>query len=171
MTAPTSKPSRVRARPARDAGSRPSSAGWSAWLADPRTAVLAFLASALLFGGGRKLLQGVRARRAVAALETPDPSPEEVESAAEHGRAGLIDLFRLLGTAEKPEVRDAAGRALASLWARDELIVEEEKRARPPRVRRRPAGSPQISSRLEGCRRSRSRRLTACLFWSRAALA
>ena len=101
--------------------------GWSAWLADPRTAVLAFLASALLFGGGRKLLQGVRARRAVAALEGPDPSPEEVEAAAEHGRAGLIDLFRLLGTAEKPEVRDAAGRALATLWAKDDLIVEEEK--------------------------------------------
>ncbi len=46
---------------------------------------------------------------------------------AEHGRAGLIELFRLLGTAEKPKVRDAAGRALAILWAKDELIVEEEK--------------------------------------------
>ena len=106
---------------------RRTAPGWSAWLADPRTAVLGFLASALLFGGGRKVLQGIRARRSVAALEGPDPSVEEVEGAAEHGRAGLIDLFRLLGTAEKPEVRDAAGRALAILWAKDDLIVEEEK--------------------------------------------
>ncbi len=114
--------------PARTGRRKPAEPpGWSAWLGDPRTAVLAFLASALLLGGGRKLLQGVRARRAVAALEGLDPVPEEVEAAAEHGRAGLIDLFRLLGTAEKPEVRDAAGRALATLWARDELIVEEEK--------------------------------------------
>ena len=107
--------------------SRRSAPGWSAWLADPRTAVLAFLASALLFGGGRKVLQGLRARRAVAALDDPDPSPEDVEGVAEHGRAGLIDLFRLLGTAESPEVRDAAGRGLAILWAKDDLIVEEEK--------------------------------------------
>jgi hypothetical protein len=101
--------------------------GWAAWLADPRTAVLSFLAAALLFGGGRKVLQGVRARRAVTALCEPDPSPEEVEAAAEHGRAALIELFRLLGTAESAQVRDAAGRALAMLWAKDDLIVEEEK--------------------------------------------
>jgi hypothetical protein len=115
----------VAARPARTVAR--TSPGWSAWLADPRTAVRAFLGSALLFGGGRKLLQGVRARRAVAALGEPNPVPDEIEAAAEHGRAGLIDLFRLLGTAEKPEARDAAGRALARLWAKDELIVEEEK--------------------------------------------
>jgi hypothetical protein len=109
----------------------PTGSSWSFWrLADPRdprTAVLTFLIAALVFGGGRKVLQGVRARRAVAALEGPDPSPEEVEAASEHGRAGLIDLFRLLGTAEKPEIRDAAGRALAVLWAKDDLIPEEEK--------------------------------------------
>ena len=101
--------------------------GWAAWLADPRTAVLGFLASALLFGGGRKVWQGVRARRAVAALGAVDVRPSEVLAAAEHGREGLIELFRLLGTAEGPEVRDAAGRALAMIWGRDDLIVEEEK--------------------------------------------
>jgi hypothetical protein len=101
--------------------------GWAAWLADPKTAVLAGLAAALLFGGGRKLLQGVRERRVVTALNEPDPLPEEVEAAANHGRAALIELFRLLGTAERAEVRDAAGRALATLWAKDDLIVEEEK--------------------------------------------
>jgi hypothetical protein len=102
-------------------------AGWGAWLADPRTAVLGFLGSALLIGGGRKVWQGIQARRAVAALGASDVRPEEVEATAEHGREGLIELFRLLGTAETPEVRDAAGRALAILWARDDLIVEEEK--------------------------------------------
>lgn len=101
--------------------------GWAAYLADPRSAVLAFLATAFLIGGGRKLLQGVRARRAVAALSESEPSLEEVKGAAEHGRATLIELFRLLGTAAKAEIRDAAGRALATLWARDDLIVEEEK--------------------------------------------
>jgi hypothetical protein len=101
--------------------------GWGAWLADPRTAVLGFLGTALLIGGGRKVWQGIQARRAVAALGASDVRPEEVEAAAEHGREGLIELFRLLGTAESPEVRNAAGRALAVLWARDDLIVEEEK--------------------------------------------
>ena len=115
----------VPTRPARRAG-RPAT-GWSAWLGDPRSAVLFFLTSALIFGGGRKLLQAARARRAIAALGEPEPGVVEIEAAADHGRAGLIDLFRLLGTAEKPEVRDAAGRALSRLWAGDELIVEEEK--------------------------------------------
>jgi hypothetical protein len=38
-----------------------------------------------------------------------------------------MDLFRILGTATDPARRDAAGRALAGLWARDHLIAEEEK--------------------------------------------
>jgi hypothetical protein len=103
--------------------------GWAAWLADPRTAVLGFLGAVLLIGGGRKVWQGIKARRAVAALASSDVLPEEVEAAAEHGRQAMIDieLFRLLGTAKSPEVRDAAGRALSTLWARDDLIVEEEK--------------------------------------------
>ena len=101
--------------------------GWSAYLRDPRSAVLFFLASAFLIGGGRKGLQSLRARRVVAAIAGSNPDPADVEAAADHGRAGLIDLFRLLGTADRPEVRDAAGRALARLWRGDELIAEEEK--------------------------------------------
>ena len=105
--------------------------GWADWLrlylSDPRTAVLSFLGAALLIGGGRRVWQGIKARRAVAALGSPGVRPEEVEAAAEHGRDGIIELFRLLGTAEDPKVRDAAGRALAILWKRDDLIVEEEK--------------------------------------------
>jgi len=101
--------------------------GWSAYLADPRTAVLVFLASALILGGGRKGLEAIRARRVVAAIGGSNPDVLDVEAAADHGRAGLIDLFRLLGTADRPEVRDAAGRSLARLWRADELIAEEEK--------------------------------------------
>ena len=108
-------------------GPKRPSTGWAAWLADPRTAVLGFLGSALLIGGGRKVWQGVQARRAVAALGDPGVRPDEVLAAAKHGREGLLDLFRLLGTAPSAEVREAAGRAIAILWAGDDLIVEEEK--------------------------------------------
>ena len=101
--------------------------GWTAYLGDPRTAVLFFLSSALVIGGGRKGLQAIRARRAVAAISGTNPDPGDVEAAGDHGRAGLVDLFRLLTTAEKPAVRDAAGRALARLWRLDDLIAEEEK--------------------------------------------
>ena len=105
---------------------RPAS-GWSAYLRDPRTAVLAFLVGAFVIGGGRKALQAIRARRQVAALGGSNPAVADVEAAADHGRACLVDLFRLLGTADRPEVRAAAGRALARLWRADELIAEEEK--------------------------------------------
>jgi hypothetical protein len=97
------------------------------WLGDPRSAVLVVLGAALLIGGGRRLLLGWRARGAIGRLNAPDLTPEEVEAAAEHGRAGLMDLFRILGTEKSEGLRHAAGRALAILWARDELIAEEEK--------------------------------------------
>ncbi len=118
----------TRPIPGRPAEPKPAQGpGWSAWLADPRTAVLAFLGSALIFGGGRRVLQGLRARRAIAAIEGDDPTPAEIAEAAEHGRAGLVELFRLLGTSTRAEVRDAAGRALSRLWRLDEMIPEEEK--------------------------------------------
>jgi hypothetical protein len=101
--------------------------GWAERLGDPRNAVLVLLAAAAMVGGGRRWLQVRRARRAVERLERLDVSPEEVEAAAEHGREALVDLFRLLGTAQDPTLRDAAGHALAALWARDQLIAEEEK--------------------------------------------
>jgi len=112
-----------------DGKPRKIATGWAAWLADPRTAVLGGLGTALLVGGGRKVWQSLQARRAATALASPDVQPDEVEAAAAHGRQSMIDieLFRLLGTAKTPEVRDAAGRALSILWARDDLIVEEEK--------------------------------------------
>jgi len=118
---------RSAVNPPPDPAGRRGSPGWAAYLRDPRSAVLFFLASAFLIGGGRKGLQALRARRVVAAITSSNPDPADVEAAADHGRAGLIDLFRLLGTADRPEVRDAAGRALARLWKLDELIAEEEK--------------------------------------------
>ena len=128
--APTPQPPQAprTSSPASAPGGRTRSrAGWTDYLRDPRSAVLAFLASVFLIGGGRKVLQGIRARRLIAALGGSNPAVDDVEAAADHGRAGLIDLFRLLGTADRPEVRAAAGRALARLWRADELIIEEEK--------------------------------------------
>ena len=110
----------------RPPGARPQ-AGLTDYLRDPRSAVLAFLATVFLVGGGRKVWQGLQARRLIAALGGSNPALADVKAAADHGRAGLIDLFRLLGTADRPEVRAAAGRALARLWRADELIIEEEK--------------------------------------------
>lgn len=109
-----------------DAAQAAGRGGWT-WLADPRSAVLICLGSVILIGGGRRLWQGWQARRAAERLADPDVTPAEVEAAADHGRAGLMELFRILGEAERPApLRDAAGRALAALWRRDDLIAEEE---------------------------------------------
>src|SRR5262249_52817584 len=54
-------------------------------------------------------------------------TPADIEEASKHGREGLLELFRLLGTSTDPALRDAAGRALVSLWAQDQLVTEEEK--------------------------------------------
>jgi len=105
----------------------PVAVSWDRRFRDPRSAVLLVVALVLLGGGGRKLRQTVHARRAVGRLEDADVSTTEIEAAAAHGRAGLMELFRLLAEGPSPAHRDAAGRALAALWARDELIAEEEK--------------------------------------------
>lgn len=101
--------------------------GRNRWLGEPRNAVLIVLASVFLFGGGRKLRQAWLARRAVGRLEDPEVSVEAIAASPQFGRAALIELFRLLSDGRTAEVRDAAGHALSVLWARDELIVEEEK--------------------------------------------
>jgi hypothetical protein len=85
------------------------------------------LGSVLVLGGGRKWLKTLRGRRAAARLNDLDVTPDEISEAAEYGREGLIDLFRLLGTDTAPARRAAAGRAIAALWKRDDLIAEEEK--------------------------------------------
>lgn len=97
------------------------------WVGEPRNAVLFILASVILVGGGRKLLQAWRTRKAVGRLEDPGVTTGAIGAAVDHGRAGLLELFRLLGSAETEALRDAAGHALSVLWARDELIAEEEK--------------------------------------------
>jgi hypothetical protein len=112
--------------PTRPPAPRGEPGGWG-WLTDPRSAVLLTLASVLLIGGGRKLLKTLEARRASARLAEPDVTVDEILDSARHGREGLIDLFRLLGTASDAPRREAAGRAIAALWKQDNLIAEEEK--------------------------------------------
>jgi hypothetical protein len=119
-------PSRVTILPRRGA-TRRAARGWLHRLFDPQSAVLVFLALLLLLGGGRRWYLSLRARRAAGRLGMSDVTPQEIEEMAGYGREGLIDLFRLLGTAPAPECRVAAGKALAKLWKDDQLIPEEEK--------------------------------------------
>jgi hypothetical protein len=88
--------------------------------------VLLVLFLIVLIGGGRKLLRSWRGRGVLGRLTAPGVTVEDAAAAVEFGREGLMDLFRILGTAESAEVRSAAGHALSILWARDELIAEEE---------------------------------------------
>ena len=74
-----------------------------------------------------KIWEAWRTRKAIRLLEDEKVTPGAVLAAARHGRAGLLELFRLLGSSENEAVRDAAGYALSVIWARDELIGEEEK--------------------------------------------
>src|SRR4051794_2249171 len=105
---------------------KPAARGWGRWLGEPRAAVLIVLFLVVVIGGGRKLLQGWRGRKAVVRLAEPDVTIDDIEAAVPYGREGLMDLFRLLGTAESAEMRQAAGHAISVIWARDDLIAEEE---------------------------------------------
>ena len=62
----------------------------------------------------------------MARLAEKDVTPAEIMAVAAFGRAGLHDLFRIFGESPAASHRDAAGRAIASLWAQDQLIAEEE---------------------------------------------
>ena len=94
---------------------------------DPRNAVLVTLAAVAIAGTWLKLRKGERARRAIALLDEPGLTPKQVEAVAHHGREGVTDLFRVQGEPDRPQaIRDAAARALAKLWAQDELIPLEE---------------------------------------------
>ncbi len=97
------------------------------WVRDPRSAVLFVLVSAAVIGGGRKLIKTLEARKIADRLAEDDVTVDEIARAGVLGREALLELFRLLGTAEGSERRFAAGRAIAALWRRDELIGEEEK--------------------------------------------
>ena len=114
-------------RVVRRSAARPAAKGWDRWVSEPRNAVWLVLGAVCLVGGGRRLLQVWRARGAVAKLEGNSVAPDDIAAVVVHGRAGLMDLFRLLGAADTETQRQAAGHALSVLWARDELIAEEEK--------------------------------------------
>jgi hypothetical protein len=97
------------------------------WWADPRTAVLVILGAIVLIGVSRRWLHGARGRRAVERLADSAVTVDEIAAVAAYGREGILELFRLLETAPDRARRQAAGAALARLWAADELIAEEEK--------------------------------------------
>lgn len=105
--------------------SRPPRRAINSWL-EPRNFVFLVLALVLGVGGARRLWLGLRARRAIARLGDLDVTPAEIALAGGFGRPALAELFRLLAEGKTAEVRDAAGRALAGVWRRDDLIAEEE---------------------------------------------
>ncbi len=96
------------------------------WLREPKTAVWIILLAAIALGGWRKLRIAWRARKAVARLEDPRVTPEEVTAAAEHGRAAVWELLRIFSSTTSEPLREAAGRALGRLWFLDQLVAEEE---------------------------------------------
>ncbi len=114
-----SEPGRARSR--RDALAKSRN-----WLSEPRTTVLVVLGGVVVLGGGRKLMQAWKARKAVARLSEPDVTPREIESVAQFGRSGLAELFRIFSEPPASPSRNAAGRAISVLWAHDQLIAEEE---------------------------------------------
>ncbi len=120
---PPSPPKPLRSR---RAGTQPTG-GWEIRIGEPRNAVLFVLGAVVILGGGRKLIALLRARSALAKLDDPNVTPEAIAEVAKHGRSGLMDLFSLLEKATDPAVRDSAGHAISVLWARDDLIAEEEK--------------------------------------------
>jgi hypothetical protein len=68
------KPGTTKARVARRVRSPFS------WLANPRNIVFFVLIAVLGLGGGRRWLQAIKARRAIALMDDPDVSPEQVEA-------------------------------------------------------------------------------------------
>ncbi len=119
------EPAQVAVRPARRSATKPRH--WTSFLADPRSAVLFVLVMVIGVGGTRKLLKDRRARGVVDRLNSLDVAVADVEAAANFGREGITDLFRLQQTAKEPAIRRAAGASLAVLWGKDDLIAEEEK--------------------------------------------
>jgi len=117
-----------KGRPPRPGGRRTDDAEpGRSWLFEPKTAIWIALGAALVVGGGRKLLASWRARRAIAQLAFPNVTPEEIERVADHGRAGVWELLRVFSApGTTPPQQAAAGRALARLWLKDELVSEEE---------------------------------------------
>jgi hypothetical protein len=96
------------------------------WLREPKSAVWIILAVVLVVGGWHKLRLAWRARKAVARLEDPRVTPQEVEATAEHGRAAVWELLRIFSSNASEPLKHAAGRALARLWFLDQLVAEEE---------------------------------------------
>ncbi len=95
------------------------------WWSEPKAAVWIALAVAVLVGGGRSSW-GRGARKAVARLDDPRVTIEEIAAVADHGRAGVWELLRIFSTASSLAHQQAAGGAPARLWKLDQLVAEEE---------------------------------------------
>lgn len=100
---------------------------WARWLISPRSAVFVFLALVLGLGGWRRFALARKARALADRIGGAQADAEEIEQASRFGRASLIELFQTLELPENDPRRTAAGRALARIWADDELVPEEEK--------------------------------------------
>ncbi|QEH36786.1 hypothetical protein OJF2_53710 [Aquisphaera giovannonii] len=112
-----------------DSSRRRPPEGRRTWLEDPRSFVLIVLGAVAAIGIAWKLLLAWRTRLGVSRLLEPDVTPEEVAGASRFQRAGLMELFRIMGDPESrltPAHREAAAAALATLWAEDQLVAEEE---------------------------------------------
>ncbi len=109
------------------APSKATGSSFSRWVTDPRHTVLIVLLLAIVIGGGRKWLEARRAGRLKERLQGPEPSVDEILEASRYGRGVLPELFSLIDPATDADRRQAAGRALARLWAQDQLVAEEER--------------------------------------------
>jgi hypothetical protein len=73
---------------------------------DPRDGVWIALAALIGVGGGHRLYRAYQARRIVNRLTATEPSIADIRASAAFGRAGIMELFRLL-TAGPTEPIDA----------------------------------------------------------------
>ena len=85
----------------------------TAGFASPRPRSGPFWLSQSCWAAG-KLLLAWRARRAALRLAEPDVTPQEIEAAAEHGRAAVYELLKIFSSTAKEPERRAAGIALGA---------------------------------------------------------
>ena len=97
------------------------------WAFDPRNGVLVLVILALVVGGLAKWGYSNRGRRAAERVADPKATEVEILESANYGRSAVRELFEALDPSEPPPRRYAAGRALAILWAADQLVPEEER--------------------------------------------
>lgn len=95
---------------------------------DPRRWMFLAVVAFLLIGGGRKWHRSWQGRKLANRIADGLASSDEILLSSRYGRIAVPDLFHLLSSTETEQTKkNAALRALISLWREDELIIEEEK--------------------------------------------